>query len=87
MVGQPIKKQRTDNRPAPQSLGKVGQLDLWGMIDEVEEKYADLIDELEGETPHKDAHSKMKVTGASTREIPRLQEARGTSQQKRRGKK
>jgi|GEM_PF-5533853 len=55
---------------------KSRQPDLWGMIDEIEEKYSGLIDDLEGDDPHQHRHSKMKVTGASTREIPRIQEKR-----------
>ena len=77
MVGQPIKKQKTEN----------GQPDLWGVIDEVEEKYADLIDDLEGETPHKPAHSKMKVTGMSIRQIPRIQETRRRAEKQKKEKK
>jgi hypothetical protein len=48
--------------------------DMWEMIDEIEEKYVDLIEELEGESPYH--HPQMRVTGASVREIPRLQKKR-----------
>ena len=65
-----VKQLKTDNR----------QPDLWGIIDEVEKKYSDLIDELEGDDPRQPRHPKMKITGMSIREIPRIQE-------KRRGKK
>lgn len=46
------------------------------MIDEIEEKYADLINDLERETSHQGGHMKMKITGMSIREIPRIQEKR-----------
>jgi len=67
------KKKRQDNQ------------DMWGIIDEVEERYTDLIDELEGDDPRQHRHPKMKVSGMSVREIPRLQE--GRREKKGKGKK
>lgn len=55
---------------------KTDKEDMWGIIDEVEEEYADLIDELEGDDQKAHRHPKMKVTGMSVREIPRIQEGR-----------
>lgn len=63
------------------------QSDMWGMIDEIEEKYGDLIDDLQSNDLRKLSHTKMKVTGASVREIPRIQEARRTGRGKRKAKK
>ncbi len=57
------------------------QSDVWGMIDEIEEKYSDLIDHLESERPGQAGRPQaMRVTGMSIREISRIQA-------KRRGKK
>ena len=50
--------------------------DIWGKIDEVEEKYSDLIEGYEGDDPRQLRHPRMKVTGASTRNIPRIQKKR-----------
>jgi len=75
------KQKEVQNRQAELQGEGSAKEDVWQEIDEIEEKYSDLIDGLEGDDPREHPgpagrHVKMKVTGMSVREIPRIQQKR-----------